>query len=97
MTQPILTSSQELETWLDEFMADQMEKLHIPGVTFSLVQNGELFLAKGYGYADLEKKIPVIAERTLFRVGGNSKLFTATGIMQLVEKGLLNLDDDINK
>ncbi|MGB5631208.1 MAG: hypothetical protein WBM86_00335, partial [Waterburya sp.] len=53
MTQPILTNSQELETWLDEFMAEQMDKLHIPGVTFSVVQNGELFLAKGYGYADV--------------------------------------------
>ena len=97
MTQPIITSSQELETWLDEFMRNQMAELHIPGVTFSLVQNNELFFAKGYGYADLEQQIPVIADRTLFRVGGNSKLFVATAIMQLVEKGLLDLDDDINK
>ena len=97
MTQPILTSPQELETWLDEFIAEQMEKLHVPGVTFSLVQNGELFFAKGYGYADLEQQIPVVADRTLFRVGSISKLFTATAIMQLVEKGLLNLDDDVNK
>ena len=97
MTQPILTSPQELETWLDEFMAEQMDKLHIPGVTFSLVQNGELFFAKGYGYADLEQQIPVIADRTLFRVGSISKLFSATAIMQLVEKELLSLDDDVNK
>ncbi len=97
MTQPILTSPQELETWLDEFMAEQMEKLHVPGVTFSLVQNGELFFAKGYGYADLEQQIPVVADRTLFPVGSISKLFTATAIMQLVEKRLLNLDDDLNK
>ncbi|MDJ0574225.1 MAG: serine hydrolase domain-containing protein [Xenococcaceae cyanobacterium MO_234.B1] len=97
MTQPILTSPQELETWLDEFMVEQMDKLHIPGVTFSLVQNGELFFAKGYGYADLEQQIPVIADCTLFRVGSISKLFTATAIMQLVEKELLDLDDDVNK
>ncbi|MDJ0590388.1 MAG: hypothetical protein QNJ72_10380 [Pleurocapsa sp. MO_226.B13] len=45
MTQPISIEPQELETWLDEFMAKQMEKLHIPGVTFSLMQNGELLLA----------------------------------------------------
>ncbi len=97
MTQPILTNPQELETWLDEFMAEQRSKLHIPGVTFSLVQNSELFFAKGYGYADLEQQIPVIADRTLFCVGGISKLFTATAIMQLEESGLLNLDDDVNK
>ena len=96
MTQPILTNPQELETWLDEFMAEQMDELHIPGVTFSLVQNGELVF-KGYGYADLEQQIPVEADHTLFRVGSISKLFTATATMQLVEKGLLNLDDDVNK
>ena len=97
MTQPIVTSTQELETWLDEFMKEQMAELYIPGVTFSLVQNGELFFAKGYGYANIEQQIPVVAERTLFRIGGITKLFTATGIMQLVEKGLLALEDDINK
>ena len=97
MTQSILTNRQELEAWLDDFMSEQMSKLHIPGATFSLVQNGELFFAKGYGYANLEQQIPVSAERTLFRVGSISKLFNATAIMQLVEKGLLNLDDDVNK
>ena len=97
MTQPILTSTQELETWLDEFMKKQMAELYIPGVTFSLVQNGELFFTKGYGYANIKQQIPVVAERTLFRIGGITKLFTATAIMQLVEKGLLALEDDINK
>lgn len=88
MTKLILTNPQKLEIWLDEFMAEQMDKLHIPGVTFSLVQNGELFFAKGYGYANLEQQIPVKGDRTLFRVGSISKLFTATAIMQLVEKFL---------
>ena len=97
MTKLILTNPQELKIWLDEFMVEQMDKLHIPGVTFSLVHNGELFFAKGYGYANLEQQIPVKSDRTLFRVGSISKLFTATAIMQLVEKGLLNLDDDVNK
>lgn len=46
MTELILTSPQELEGWLDEFMAEKMEELHIPGVTFSLVQNGELFFCQ---------------------------------------------------
>lgn len=97
MTRPIVTNPQELEPWLDEFMAAQMEELHIPGVTFSLVQDGELVLAKGYGYANVEQQIPVKADRTLFRVGSVSKLFTATAIMQLVERGLLKIDDDVNK
>ena len=49
MTQSTLTNPQELENWLDEFMSEKMDNLHIPGVTFSLVQNGELFFVKGYG------------------------------------------------
>lgn len=97
MTQLILTNPQELENWLDEFMAEQMDKLHIPGVTFSVVQNSELLLAKGYGYANVEQQIPVVADRTVFRVGGISMLLTATAIMQLVEKELINLDDDVNQ
>ena len=97
MTLPILITPRELETWLDEFMATQRSESHIPGVTFSLVQNGKIILAKGYGYANLEQQIPVVADSTLFRVGSISKLFTATAIMQLVEKGLLNLDDEVNK
>ena len=84
MTQPVSIAPQELETWLDEFMAKQRSELHIPGVTFSLVQNGEILLAKGYGYANLEQKIPVSSDRTLFRVGSVSKLFVATAIMQLI-------------
>ena len=97
MTKPILTNPQELETWLDEFMAEQMDKLHVPGVTFSLVQNGELFFAKGYGYANLEQQIPVTSDRALFRVGSISKLFNATAVMQLAEKRLFSLNDDVNK
>ena len=97
MTLATLTNPRELEIWLDEFMSEKMDNLHIPGATFSLVQNGELFLAKGYGYANLKEQIPVVADSTLFRVGSISKLFTATAIMQLVEKELLSLDDDVNK
>lgn len=97
MTQAIITSVQELETWLDEFMKEQMAELSIPGAAFSLVQNGKLFLAKGYGYANIEQQIPVVTERTLFRIGGITKLFTATAIMQLVEQELFALEDDINQ
>lgn len=97
MTQPILTNPQELETWLDVFVTEQMDELHIPGITFSVVQNSKLFLAKGYGYADVEQQVPVVADRTVFRVGGVSMLLTATAIMQLVEQKLINLDNDINQ
>lgn len=92
-----LTNPQELESFLDNFFAQQMPKEHVPGAVFSLVKDGKIFFSKGYGYADLETKTPVIPDQTLFRVGSVSKLFTATAIMQLAEQNKLKLDDDVNK
>lgn len=92
-----LTDPKELEAFLDIFFAEQMERLHVPGAIVTVVKDGKLFFTKGYGYQDLEKQIPVDPDRTLFRAYSVSKSFTATGIMQLVERGKLKLDEDVNK
>jgi hypothetical protein len=63
-----------LESFTDEFFSTQMETLRIPGGRFALVQNGEIVLAKGYGYADLETGSPISAEATVMRIGSVSKL-----------------------
>jgi len=55
-----------------------------------------LILAKGYGYADVDKRNCVLANETLFRVGSVSKLFVRTAVMQLAEQGKLDLNADIN-
>ena len=86
----------ELEAFLDELLGKQMKEYPIPGAAVSVVKDGELFFAKGYGYADLENGIPVDPEQTLFRIGSVGKLFTWTAVMQLVEQGKLDLDADIN-
>ena len=91
------TDPVELEAFLNEFFARRMEELHIPGAVFVLVKDGEIFFAKGYGFADLEKQAPVIPDKTLFRVASLSKLFTATAVMQLYDRGLIDLDDDVNE
>ncbi len=85
------TDPQELEAFLDPFFAQQMAKLHIPGAVVLVVKDGEIFFTKGYGFANLEQRTPVLPEKTLFRVGSISKLFTATAVMQLAERGLLTL------
>ncbi len=90
------TDPAELESFLDELFAKQMEEHHIAGAAVSVVKDGKLLFAKGYGYADLEKDIPVDPEQTLFRIGSVTKLFTWTAVMQLVEQGKLDLDADIN-
>jgi CubicO group peptidase (beta-lactamase class C family) len=92
-----LKEPQELEAFVDNFFNEEMSKTHVPGAVISVVKDGKLFFAKGYGYANLEKKIPVEADKTLFRVASLSKLFTATAAMQLYERGQLDLDADVNK
>jgi CubicO group peptidase (beta-lactamase class C family) len=90
------TDPAELEAFLDEELGREMEKHHIAGAAVSVVKDGELLLAKGYGDADLENHIPVDPEQTNFRIGSLAKLFTWTAVMQLVEEGKLDLDTDIN-
>lgn len=90
------TDAAELEAFLDDLLAQEMEEYHIAGAAVSVVKDGELFFAKGYGYADLENGIPVDPEQTLFGIGSNGKTFTWTAVMQLVEQGKLDLDADIN-
>ncbi len=86
----------ELEAFLDNLLGREMEEYHIAGAAVSVVKDGKLFFAKGYGYADLEEDIPVDPEQTVFGVGSVGKLFTWTAVMQLVEQGKLDLDADIN-
>ena len=86
----------EVEAFWDGMIAAQLEAYHLPGATVAVVQGGELLFAKGYGYADLATRKPVVAEQTLFRPGSISKLFIWTAVMQLVEHGKLDLNADVN-
>ncbi|WP_411967054.1 serine hydrolase domain-containing protein [Haloferax sp. YSSS75] len=86
----------EFETWLDATMADQLQAYHVPGAAVVLVQDGDVVLSKGYGYADIESETPVDADETVFGVGSTSKLVTWTAVMQGVEDGKLELDRDVN-
>lgn len=90
------TDPQEVEAFLDGFIYQEMKNNHIPGAAIAIVKDGEVFLTKGYGYANVEKQIPVDPDRTLFRVASLSKLFTDTAAMQLYERGSLDLHADIN-
>ena len=92
-----ITNSVELEAFIDGVMADQMSMNHIPGAVVAFVKDNQLVFEKGYGYSDYENRIPVDAQRTLFRIGSVSKLFVWTAVMQLIEQGKLSLDADINR
>jgi CubicO group peptidase (beta-lactamase class C family) len=87
---------EDTSTFLDTALPRQMEAEHIAGAAAAVVKDGQLLVAKGYGYADVEQQQPVIANRTIFLTGSTGKLFTWTAVMQLVEQGKLDLDADVN-
>ncbi len=85
----------DVEAFLDGLVPYQLEREDIAGAVISIVKDGEVLFAGGYGYADTAKKSPVTPD-SLFRPGSISKLFTWTAVMQLVEQGRLDLDHDVN-
>ncbi|MEK4062501.1 MULTISPECIES: serine hydrolase domain-containing protein [Paenibacillus] len=88
---------ERFEQQTDEFMKTAMDKYHVPGVTLAVVKDGAVLLEKGYGYADVEAKVPVDPLKTRFSIASVSKVFTATAAMQLAEQGKLDLAADVNQ
>ncbi|MBV9302653.1 MAG: beta-lactamase family protein [Acidobacteriaceae bacterium] len=86
----------DIQAFLDGLMPLSIERDDIAGAVISIVKDGKVVFAKGYGYADVKSKKPVSPTDTLFRPGSVSKLFTWTAVMQQVEQGKLDLDRDVN-
>src|ERR1700736_3855454 len=81
---------------MDRIIQSQMNTLHVPGVILTIVQDGRVVLSKGYGSANIENKQPMNPAATILSLSSTSKSFTATAVMQLVEKGTLSLDQDVS-
>jgi len=88
--------SADLKSWLDGLMPYALQSGDVAGAVVTVVEDGEILVLEGYGYADVETRTTVDPEKTLFRPGSVSKLFTWTAVMQLVEHGTLDLDEDVN-
>ena len=69
----------------------EVESKQLPAFSIALVDTDKTIWSEGFGYQDSEKKIPATAD-TVYRVGSVSKLFTDIAIMQLVERGQIDLD-----
>ena len=90
-------TADNLNAWLDGYMPISIGKNNIPGAVVVVVKDGQILTSRGYGFADVEKRKKVDPHTTLFRPGSISKLFTWTAVMQQVQAGKLNLDEDVNK
>ena len=82
----------EMEVAVHKFM----DKTHAPGISASAVVDGQVAWSEGFGFADMEGKVPATAE-TLYRLASVSKPLTATAAMELWERGKLDLDAPIQK
>src|SRR5438552_13725602 len=80
----------------DEFMEKTLKDWNAPGIGVGIVVGDKLVFAKGYGYRDYEKKLPVTPQ-TMFTIASNTKLFTAVAAGMLVEEGKLTWDRPIKE
>jgi len=85
-----------LEAFVDGLVRPLMQSHNSPCGAVVIVKDGRVILSRGYGYQDIDRRIPVDPDRTLFRPGSVSKLFTWIAVMQQVEQGRLDLDADVN-
>lgn len=86
----------KLPPGLDEYINKVLQTFEVPGMSLSIVKDGKVILAKGYGVKQLGKADKVDGN-TLFSIASNSKAFTATALALLVEEGKVNWDDPVIK
>ncbi len=80
---------------LEGTIADIAIEEAIPGLAVAIIENGEIVLLRGYGIANRETNAPATAN-TIFRAASISKSLTGVGIMSLVERNALSLDDRLS-
>ncbi|HEY2422646.1 MAG TPA: serine hydrolase domain-containing protein [Chthoniobacterales bacterium] len=97
-SQPVTVklTAEDLGPFLDGLMNAELTWHNIAGGVVTVVKDGQILLCKGFGYADFARRQTVVPDRTLFRPGSITKLFTGIAVMQLVEAGKIDLDRDIN-
>jgi D-alanyl-D-alanine carboxypeptidase len=81
---------------IDSIVESEMKTGSIPGLSLAVEKDGKIVTLKGYGYSDLENDVPAAPE-TVYQIASISKQFTAAALLQLVERGRVHLDDDLNR
>jgi D-alanyl-D-alanine carboxypeptidase len=81
---------------LDRYVHSELARQRIPGLSVAVLRGDSIVLARGYGSANVELKVPA-SDSTVYEVGSISKLFTAAAVVLLSEKSRLGLDDPITR
>jgi CubicO group peptidase (beta-lactamase class C family) len=90
-------ASPEWQEAISDFALQIAQDVHadgVGGISAGVVVGRDLVWAQGFGWADVERKIPA-GVNTIYRVGSISKSFTAVALLQLWERGFLGLDDHV--
>ncbi len=87
----------EDEAFIDGLMAAYMSEHDAAGTVVSMVRDGRLVFAKGYGLADAEAGATATGDASRFWIGSISKTFVWTAVMMAVERGQIDLDTDVNQ
>ena len=81
---------------IDDYLAAQMRRNHIPALSVVVVRDGVEVKIRSHGTANLEWESPATPD-TVFQLASVTKIFTATALMRLVERGVLALDAPLSK
>lgn len=78
----------------DPLVEKALQDFQVPGIAIGVIVDGHIVYAKGFGYRDLEKKLPVTPD-TLFAIGSCTKAFTTFAMGNLVDRGLIEWDQPV--
>ncbi len=92
---PVHAKQKQAYADIDQYINQLMSDWNTPGVAIGVIQGKELVYAKGFGYRNVEKQLPVTPQ-TIFPIASNSKLFTAITLGMLVDEGKLEWDSPIS-
>ena len=81
---------------LEQGLEGLRQELKIPALSAALVKDQKVIWAKGFGFADIDKKVPA-TEHTSYHLASLTKTFASTILMQLVQEGKIKLDDPVSK
>ncbi|MGI9222534.1 MAG: serine hydrolase domain-containing protein [Woeseiaceae bacterium] len=81
---------------VDAYIAEYMQLENIAGLSVAVLRNGAVALSKGYGLANIDKQVPM-TPATVQNIASVSKPITLTAVMQCVERGLIELENDANE
>lgn len=93
----LLRATHEEDSSIEKYnLIDRMDYYNVPGLALAIIDGSQLEWSKGYGHTTFDKT-SLVNENTLFQIGSAGKMITSLTTLALVEKGVLDLEKDVNE